>query len=157
MPESSCHIQGGILPSETDFQQKARNRTDFDKILVESINEAIAIVLGRKTSPELERHLQAFLGFSYDKIDNVEVLFSSLERAYGLFGSAVPKLVVKTMYAKAKVPFYEVAGTPMIQYVYDLKRNLASHNLLDTGKLPASKNPSQAPKPQQTQPVPEAT
>ena len=118
------------MPSETDGQQKARNRTDFDKILVESINEAIAIVLGRKNSPELERHLQAFLGFAYEKIDNLEVLFSSLEHAYGLFGSTVPKLVVEKMYAKAKVPFYEVAGTPMIQYVYELKRNLASHNLL---------------------------
>ena len=145
------------MPGEMDFQQKAGNRTDFDKILVESVNEAISIVLGRKTSPELERHLQAFLGFSYDEIDNVEILFSSLERAYGLFGSAVPKLVVKKMYAKAKVPFYEVAGTPMIQYVYELKRNLAGHNLLAAGKLPTSSNQSQAPKPQQTQPVPEAS
>ena len=145
------------MPSETDGQQKARNRTDFDKILVESINEAIAIVLGRKNSPELERHLQAFLGFAYEKIDNLEVLFSSLEHAYGLFGSTVPKLVVEKMYAKAKVPFYEVAGTPMIQYVYELKRNLASHRLLATGKLPTSNNQSQTPKPQQTQPIPDVS
>ena len=126
------------LLSEIGAEQKTGNRTDFDKILVESVNEAIAIMLGRKTSPELERHLQAFLGFSYEKIDNIEVLFSSLEHAYGLFGSAVPKLVVQKMYRKANVPFYEVAGTPMIQYVYDLKRNLASYSLLATGKVPSS-------------------
>jgi hypothetical protein len=138
-------------------QQKARNRTDFDNILTESLDEAIATVLGRKTSPELERHLQAFLGISYKKIDNIEVLFSSLERAYGLFGSAVPKLVVKKMYEKAKVAFYEVGGTPMIQYVYDLKRNLASSSLLATGKVPTSNNQSQVSKLQQTQPVPDAS
>jgi len=116
------------LPSEMDDQQKARKRTDFDKILVESVNESIAIVLGGKTSPELERHLQAFLSFSYGKIDNLELLFSSLERTYGLFGSAVPELVVKKMYEKANVPFYEVAGTPLIQYVYDLKLKLGIQN-----------------------------
>jgi hypothetical protein len=137
-----------------DGRQKARNRTDFDNILVESVDEAIAEVLGRKISPELEQYLQAFLGFSYRNIDNIEVLFSSLTHTYGLFGSAVPKLVVKKMYEKAKVPFYEVAGTPMIQYVYDLRRNLAVCRLLATrGKVPTSNNQRQA-KSQQTLPVP---
>lgn len=132
------------MPNETDGEQIATNRTDFDRVLVESVNEAIAIVLGRKTTPELEHHLQAFLGFSYEDTDNIEALFSSLEHAYGLFGSTVPKLVVKKMYAKAKLPFYEVAGTPMIQYVYDLKRVLASYSLLATGKAPTSNGQRQA-------------
>ena len=145
------------MPSEMAAQPKVRNRTDFDNILAESLNEAIAIVLGRKTSPELERHLQGFLGISYKNIDNIEILFSSLERAYGLFGSAVPKIVVKKMYEKAMVPFYEVAGTPMIQYVYDLKRNLASHSLLGIGKAPTNNTQRQGPKPQQAQPVPDAS
>ena len=142
------------MPSGTDAQQKARSPIDFDNILVESVNEAIAKVLGRKTSPELERYLQTFLGFSYEKIDNIEILFSSLEHTYGLFGSAVPKLVVQKMYEKAKVPFYEVTGTPMIQYVYDLKRNLAIYSLIAKGKVVTSNNQRQVPKPQQTQPVP---
>ena len=129
------------MPEEWQDGYRAGNRTDFDKILVESVNEAIALVLGRKTSPELERHLQAFLGFSYENIDTIELLFTSLERAYGLFGSAVPKLVVKRMYQKAEVPFYEVTGTPMIQYVYDLKRTLASYTLLAAGKVPKSIHP----------------
>ena len=142
------------MPSETEGQQKAKNRHDFDNMLVESVNEAIAKVLGRKTSPELERYLQAFLGFSYKKIDNIEILFSSLEHAYGLFGSAVPKLVVQKMYEKAKIPFYEVGGTPMIQYVYDLKRDLAIYSLLTTARKVPTSNQSQAPNPEQTQPVP---
>ena len=126
------------MPSEANAPREAKGRTDFDKILVESVNEAIAVVLGRKTTPELERHLQAFLGFSYENIDTIEILFSSLESAYGLFGSMVPKLVVKKMYAKANVPFYEVAGTPMLQYVYDLKRTLASRKLTNGSDLPPS-------------------
>jgi len=116
---------------------------DFDKILVESVNEAIALVLGRKTTPQLETHLQAFLGFSYESVDTVEKLFSSLDGAYGLFGSAVPKAIVKKMYQKAEVPFYEVAGTPMIQYVYELKRTLASYSLLASGKIPKNVHPIQ--------------
>lgn len=114
------------MPSGTDAQQEARNRTDFDKILVESVNEAIAKVLSRKTSPDLEFYLQTFIDFAHEKIDNIEILFSSLEHTYGLFGSTIPKLVVQKMYEKVQIPFHEVAGTPMIQYVYDLKRNLAT-------------------------------
>ena len=122
-------LVGENLLSESGSQLNASDRTDFDKILAESVNEAIAVVLGRKTTPELDRHLQAFLGISYANIDTIEVLFSSLECAYGLFGSTVPQLVVKKMYGKANVPLYRVEGTPMIQYVYDLKRILASKEL----------------------------
>ena len=90
-------------------------------------------------------------------LDNVERLFSVLDCSFGLAGSAVLKLIVKKMYQKAKVPFYEVGGTPMIQYVYELKRNLASYSLLSTGKIQRSDNQTQAPRPQQTQPLPAAS
>ena len=130
------------LSGEGDAQHEAGDRTDFDKILAESVNEAIATVLGRTTTPQLERHLQAFLGFSYVNMDTVENLFSSLEHAYGLFGSIVPKLAVKKMYQKTNLPFYEVAGTPMIQYVYDLKRNLASRRLMKSGRVTMSVSPT---------------
>jgi len=59
------------------------------------------------------------------------------------------------MHEKANVPFYEVGDTPMIQYVYDLKRKMADYSLLITGKVPTSNNnQNQARKPQ---PVPDAS
>ena len=113
-------------------------RTDFERILVESLDEAITFTLAKGPSPDLERHLRNFLALPYDRMNAVELLFSSLERAYGLLGADVLRLVVRKMYAKADVPFYEVAGTPMFQYVYDLKEKLANYD--SYGKPPRREN-----------------
>jgi hypothetical protein len=111
----------------SEDSQKSPSRRDFDNLLVDSINEAVSIVLGQRITPELNHHLEAYLGLSVQEtLDNIEYLFSLLEASFGLAGSAVPKLIVKKMYQKTKVPFYEVAGTPMIHYVHELKRNLTT-------------------------------
>jgi len=127
-------------------------RNDFERILVESLDEAITFTLAKGSSPELERHLRSFLALPYDRMSAVELLFSSLERAYGLLGADVLKLVVRKMYAKADVPFYEVAGTPMFQYVYDLKEKLASDDT--DGKPLRRENHGQVLTPKITQLVP---
>lgn len=121
--------------AENDNVRKPSNPTDFYKILVESVDEAIAATLGKDVTEETQRHLQAFLGFSYQDRSNIERLFSSFERGQGFLGANVPKLAVKKMYQKAGVPFFEVAGTPAIQYVYDLKRILASTELASNANL----------------------
>ena len=133
-------------------QSSLPKRTDFERILVESLDEAITSTLAKDTSPELERHLRSFLALPYDRMNTVELLFSSLERAYGFLGADVLRLVVRKMYAKADVPFYEVAGTPMFQYVYELKQKLTNYGL--EGKPPRRENHSQLPKPKKVQLVP---
>jgi hypothetical protein len=40
-------------------------------------------------------------------------------------GDDLSKMLVKKMYEKAGVPFYEVGGQPMIRYVEELKTKLA--------------------------------
>jgi coproporphyrinogen III oxidase len=103
-----------------------KSRTNFGKILLESVNESISIALGRPITPKLNQTLQAYLGLSIDEMeDHVEFLFSSLTDSFGLQGGDVRKMVVRRMYQKAGVPFYDVAGTHMIQYVHELKRTLS--------------------------------
>jgi hypothetical protein len=51
-------------------------------------------------------------------------LFSTLADSFGLRGRDISRMVVRRMYEKADIPFYEVAGTHMIQYVHELKRTL---------------------------------
>jgi len=102
-----------------------KSRIDFTQILLESVNESISITLGRPITPELNHHLEAYIGLSDDEMeDNVDRLFSTLIDSFGLQGSDIRKMVVKRMYQKAGVPFYEVAGTHMIQYVHELKLKL---------------------------------
>jgi hypothetical protein len=70
--------------------------------------------------------LQAYLGLSVEEmLNDVDLLFDSLEGSFGICGGDLCKLVVRKMYHKAGLPFYDVAGTQMIQYVYELKRILA--------------------------------
>ena len=103
-----------------------KSRTDFGQILLESVNESISVALGRPITLELNHHLQAYIGLSVDKMeDNVDFLFSSLKDSFGTQGGDIRYMVVRRMYQKADIPFYEVAGTIMIQYVHELKRIMA--------------------------------
>lgn len=101
-------------------------RTDFNQMLLESLNESLSLALGRSTTPELAGHLQAYVGISLKDVpDRIDHLFSSLWGSFGLKGDALCRMVVEKMYRKAGVPLYEIGGQPMIQYIYELKIELA--------------------------------
>ncbi len=115
------------LKTKESDSQTAKSRTDFTQILLESVNESISIALGRPVGPELSHELQAYIGLSDDEMeDNVDRLFASLKDSFGLQGGDIRRMAVKRMYQKAGVPFYEVAGIEMIQYVQELKRVLTN-------------------------------
>ena len=100
-------------------------RIDFNQLLLEAVNEAIAVALGKPITPELTHHLEGYIGISADEIPNhIDLLFSSLRNSFGMRGDDLCKMVVKKMYEKAGVPFYEIGGQPMIRYVEELKARL---------------------------------
>ena len=103
-----------------------KSRTDFNQILLESVNESIAFALQQNQSPELIRHLQKYIGQSADTMcDKVDLLFSSLTDSFGISGTNIRMMVARRMYKKAGIAtFYDIAGTRMIQHVYALKRKL---------------------------------
>jgi hypothetical protein len=114
-----------VLKMKESVSPTPKSRIDFSQILLESVNESISIALGRPITPELEYTLQAYIGLSVDEMqDNVDLLFSSLRDSFGIHGGDIRKMVVRRMYEKAGIPFYDVAGTHMIQYVHELKRML---------------------------------
>jgi hypothetical protein len=116
-----------VLKMEASDSPTPKSRTDFGQILLESVNESISVTLGRPITPELSNTLQEYLGLSVDEMeDNVDVLFSSLRDSFGLQGRDIRRMVVRRMYQKAGVPFYEVAGTHMIQYVHELRQTMNS-------------------------------
>ncbi len=63
------------------------SQTDFNQILLKSVNEAIAAALGKPNTPELNHYLQAYIGMSVDQIPNhIDLLFSSLRDSFGTSG-----------------------------------------------------------------------
>ena len=118
------------MVSGSEGSQQSLSRADFKQMLLDSVDEAIALVLGLPVTPELFQHLQAYIGLSIDEMPNhVDLLMRSLRDSFGTRGDFLCKLIVKKMYAKAGVPFYEIAGQAMIQYVEELKARLAKTNL----------------------------
>jgi hypothetical protein len=115
-----------VLKTKESDSPAPKSRTDFGQILLESVNEAIAVALGKPITPELTHHLQEYIGISADEIPyHIDLLFSSLRDSFGMRGDDLCKMVVRKMYEKAGVPFYEIAGQPMIHYVEELKTRLA--------------------------------
>jgi len=101
-------------------------RTDFNQMLLESLNESISTVIDRRITPELASHLEAYTRISLNEVpDQINLIFTSLLGSFGLRGDALCRMVVEKMYRKAGVPFYEIGGQPMIQYIYELKIELA--------------------------------
>lgn len=102
------------------------SRPNFNQIVFESVNEAISAVIDQLVTAELSRYLQAYIGVSVDEIPlHIDRLFSSLTNLFGTTGDDVCKMIVRKTYEKAGIPFYEIGGRLMIQYVEELKRMLA--------------------------------
>jgi hypothetical protein len=103
-----------------------KSRNDFRQILLESVNESISFALGLPQTPELTHHLQPYIGLSVDKmLDNVDLLFSSLNDGFGTRASDIITMITRKIYQKAGITtFYDITGTDMIQHVYELKRKL---------------------------------
>lgn len=104
-------------------------QTEFNHMLLESVNETISIALGRPITEELSVRLQAYIGLTIEEMPNqIYRLFQSVSDSFGTAGDDLCKLIVKKMYQKAGVLFYEIAGKPMIQYIEELKAIVAKTN-----------------------------
>lgn len=114
-----------VLKVQESDSPTPKSRSDFSQLLLESVDEAIAVALDRPITPELTHHLRAYIGISVDEIPNhIDLLFSSLRGSFGMRGDDLCKMVVRKMYEKAGVSFYEIGGQSMIRYVEELKARL---------------------------------
>lgn len=103
------------------------SKANFNEILFESVHEAFETALGKTVSEALALHLQKYLGISNDDLPNHLIsLLTPLEYSYGLAGDTLGKTIVKRMYKKAGVPFYEVGTRPMLEYVQELRKKIVS-------------------------------
>jgi hypothetical protein len=99
----------------------------FSQVLIDSVNETLASVPNRPVSKELAYRTQAFLAIPDDEMPNqLDSLFTSLRNSFGLEGDEICKRIVKKMYQTTGIPFYEIGGRSMIQYVEELERTKAN-------------------------------
>lgn len=103
------------------------SKANFNEILFESVHEAFETALGQIVSEPLALHMRRYLGISNDALPNhIISLLTPLDYSYGLAGDILGKTIVKRMYKKAGLPFYEVGSRPTLEYVQELRRKLVS-------------------------------
>ena len=102
------------------------HRTDFNDLLVDSVDEAISEVLGNRVTAAFWYHYQAFLGITRDEMPyRVDTLFASLKGTFGVGGETLGRVIVKKLYAKANVPLDLKVDRSFTEHVEELKRILA--------------------------------
>ena len=120
------------------------HRTDFNDLLVDSVDEAISEVLGNRVTAAFWYHYQAFLGITRDEMPyRLDTLFASLKGAFGVGGETLGRVIVKKLYAKANIPLDLKADRSFTEHVEELKRILAEDLMQPQSR---DENDSQQPK-----------
>jgi len=108
-----------------------KHRTDFNDLLIESVEETIREVLGFKVNQAFWYHYQAFLGITREEMPyRLDTLFTSLKTAFGVGGETLGRHIVRKLYAKANVPLEDPPDKPLVEYIEQLKRVLAEEDLM---------------------------
>jgi len=102
-------------------------RKDFNDWVVESVDEAIRDVLGPEITDKLWNHFQGLLGITREEIPyRLPSLFQYLNATLGIGGATLSLVIVKKLYAKAKVPLNYAPSRPLAEYIDELKQILAT-------------------------------
>ena len=114
----------------SESERPPSDRAGFDELLVQSVQETIAGILGRTVSDAFINHLQAYIGITLEEMPNHPAeLFKALRGSFGVGGDRVGKYIVRKLYQKAGVEFLELDGHTLVDYVQTLKTRLAGEEL----------------------------
>lgn len=102
--------------------------TEFNVLLIDSVDETISEVLGGRVTRAFWHHYQAFLGIGRDEMpDHLDKLFSSLKGMFGDGGDTLGRVIIKKLYAKANIPLELKPDRPLTEYADALKQILAQN------------------------------
>jgi hypothetical protein len=115
------------MKSTNDMDHKASNqhRADFKGLLVDSVEETIAEILGAKVARILWRHWETDLDITRENMpSNLQKLFESMQTIFGRGGETVGARVIRKLYAKADVPLEYLDNRRLTGYAEELRQSL---------------------------------
>ena len=102
----------------------------FNELLLQSVDETIAGILGKTVSNAFTNHMHNHFGLEIQEIpDRPEVLFNALHDSFGIGGDRVGRYIVRKLYQKAGVELLENDGHTLAEYVQTLKTRLNGEEL----------------------------
>ena len=105
-------------------------RAAFNEMLVQSVDETIAGILGKTVSDAFTNHILNNFDLEIECIPNrPEALFNALHDSFGTGCERLGKYIVRKHYQKAGVAFLESNGHTLTEYVQALKTRLTDEEL----------------------------
>jgi serine/threonine protein phosphatase PrpC len=102
----------------------------FNELLVQSVDETIAGILGKTVSSAFTNYMHNNFGLEIREIPSrPETLFTALHDSFGLGGDRLGKYIVRKLYQKAGVEFPENDGHSLTEYIQALKTRITDEEL----------------------------
>jgi len=99
---------------------------DFNKIVAESIDEAVANLLGQSVVSALHLHLLTHYDVSQDELPHrLDTLSTVLEENFGPVFKTIEKSVARTLFHMLGLTFHDVPNRSLSQYIDEAKRRLS--------------------------------
>ena len=109
--------QGQFVPAHTDA---------FGSLVLESIDEALTDLLGRRAREAIYDYLERNSLVAINEIPNrLEVFITLLEDTFGKGSKTIGKVVAKKLYSKLEWDFSEIPGYALTDYVQAARTRVA--------------------------------
>lgn len=109
--------QGQFVPAHTDA---------FGSLVLESIDEALTDLLGRRAREAIYDYLERNSLVATNELPNrLEVFMTLLEDTFGKGSKTIGKVVAKKLYSKLEWDFSEISGYELTDYVQAARTRIA--------------------------------
>ena len=124
----------GKLPIEgADLAQFPAQMHNFGALLLESIDETLSDLLGKRTREAIYDHLERdHLVARSDIPDQLEALLDLLDETFGKGSKTIGKVVARKLSSKLEWEFNEVPGYELTDYVEAVKARIGRQILNQT-------------------------
>ena len=98
---------------------------EFNDLLLESIDESVAVLLSRQVVDALYVHLQTVHSITRDDVPNrLDILIAALQRTLGSGALTVGKVIARAFYLKLQLEFTNDPNRTLLEYVDEARKKL---------------------------------
>src|SRR5208283_3555744 len=125
-PVARCLVSDPVGHNRGLEVDRKRSQTDsIDALLLESMDEALTDLLGRRTLEAVYDYMERNCFVARNEIPSrLDDFFKLLNETFGKGGSTIGKVIAKRLYAKLGWEFVNIHSYELIDYVTTAKRRL---------------------------------
>lgn len=115
---STPQLAGGLYDEYTSAES-------LDQLLVQSIDEALTDLLGKRTRDAVYDHLERNYALGRTDIpDHMNKFFELMEETFGKGSKTIGKAIIKKMFGKLEWNFVEIPGYEFMDYLEAIRKRI---------------------------------